>query len=68
MRKALSALCSVCDIEMINMGNNQTHLFVCPKCQKNLGPFTDIYINQEQLDMRYKLEKAVMYLRKMNNK
>lgn len=62
MRKSLIALCPMCEIEMINIGNNLSHHFVCPTCKKEKGPYTNAFISQEQLDRIYKLEKAILYL------
>lgn len=58
MRQSLVSICPVCDIEMINMGNNDFHQFVCVQCGKTTALFSDAMITQKELDEHYHVEKA----------
>jgi len=63
LRKNLIALCSRCDIEMINMGNNDFHHFICTQCGKTTALFSDATITQTELDEQYYVEKAKISLK-----
>lgn len=64
MRQNLVSICPVCDLEMINMGNNDFRHFICVQCGKDMGRVCDSMITQKELDEYYNVERA-KHIRKM---